>query len=141
MRWIYFLIIHLKEDKDIEVGSLGKIEFENGYYVYIGSAQNGLEARVNRHLSEDKSKHWHVDYLLEFAAIEKVYIVEAERKDKECDGASYLKKYGSEIDGFGSSDCDCSSHLFFISKRLDEAEDIVSNFNDSKRLDLTSMDS
>ncbi|MFP4052091.1 MAG: GIY-YIG nuclease family protein, partial [Thermoplasmata archaeon] len=64
MKGIYTLVIELKEDKVIEVGAIGNIDFDKGYYVYVGSAQNGLEARIERHLSDEKKIHWHIDYLL-----------------------------------------------------------------------------
>ena len=60
----YLLIIKLQDDKKILVGKLGKIAFKKGYYVYVGSAMNGLEQRLQRHLRSQKKFHWHIDYLL-----------------------------------------------------------------------------
>ena len=53
MKGCYCLTIHLKNTKKIKVGKLGKINFKNGYYAYVGSAMNSLESRLKRHLSED----------------------------------------------------------------------------------------
>ncbi|MEE9474859.1 MAG: GIY-YIG nuclease family protein, partial [Candidatus Hydrothermarchaeaceae archaeon] len=64
MKGIYALIITLEEDKNICVGKLGPVDFKKGYYVYIGSALNSLEGRINRHRRKDKKLRWHVDYLL-----------------------------------------------------------------------------
>ena len=30
----------------------------------VQNAMNSLESRVKRHLSDNKKKHWHIDYLL-----------------------------------------------------------------------------
>ena len=97
------------------MGALGKIEFRKGTYAYVGSAQNGIEKRVARHLRREKRKFWHIDYLLaqETVRIEKVLCKRAPRQE-ECRTAQALSELGSPVRGFGSSDCSCSSHLFKI---------------------------
>ena len=75
--------IILKKDTKIKIGKkLGVINFKKGCYVYVGSAMNSLEARVKRHLSDNKKKHWHVDYFLlnENTEIKKVYTKESNEK-------------------------------------------------------------
>jgi Uri superfamily endonuclease len=64
MKGTYALIIELASDERISVGKLGKINFKKGYYLYVGSGQNSLEARIARHLRKRKKKFWHIDYLL-----------------------------------------------------------------------------
>jgi len=64
VKGIYALIICLKEDTRINVDAIGKIGFNKGTYVYVGSAQTNLEQRVGRHLRKNKRLFWHVDYLL-----------------------------------------------------------------------------
>ena len=55
MKGTYCLIINLNNTSKIKIGKkLGKIEFDKGYYVYVGSAMNSLESRINRHLSDEK---------------------------------------------------------------------------------------
>ncbi len=112
---IYALIIKLSKKKEIKIGRLGTFVFPKGYYVYTGSAQNGLEKRINRHLSSEKKFHWHIDYLLRYAKVIKV-IRYVGRKD-ECKlnnvtgqsvGATQIVKK------FGSSDCSCVTHLYFF---------------------------
>ena len=98
---------------DIAVGKLGSILFEPGCYCYVGSARNGLKARVARHLRhEEKKTWWHIDYLLKRAAV--VEVVWALSSDRlECRIAEALWSQGIEsIPSFGASDCRCSSHLF-----------------------------
>ena len=65
MKGTYCLIISLKKNEKLDIGHLHQdYKFKKGYYVYIGSAMNSLVARINRHLSDDKKMHWHIDYLL-----------------------------------------------------------------------------
>lgn len=56
MKGSYILVIQLKEDQKIQIGKLSRIHFSKGLYVYIGSALNGLEQRLNRHLRKGKKK-------------------------------------------------------------------------------------
>jgi Uri superfamily endonuclease len=112
-RGIYVLVILIKEDVRINVGALGGIDFAKGIYAYVGSAQNGLERRIQRHFRKSKRKFWHIDYLLDDdnAKILEVFNKEAV-KTEECRAAKKFSQKGFLVDGFGSSDCKCSSHLF-----------------------------
>lgn len=106
----YLLFIVNKENKIISIGSLGKVYFKKGYYIYVGSAKNNLCKRIKRHLSKDKKIFWHIDYFLKNAKIEKVFV----GRKKECDISKILLKYSKAyVEGFGSSDCKCVSHLFY----------------------------
>ncbi len=109
MKGVYVLLIELPKSAEIQVGHLGKIKFKTGFYAYVGSALGGLEARISRHLRKEKKIHWHIDYLLAWARIKEVYV----DYGKECDIARKLSEYFTCIRGFGSSDCDCKSHLFY----------------------------
>ena len=108
----YILKIKLKEPRTITYGKNRK-RFKRGYYFYVGSAMgesNNLRRRIERHLREDKKLHWHIDYLLQYGTVKEVYI---SGEAVECEVArdlSFLKS----IEGFGSSDCSCKSHLFFM---------------------------
>jgi len=134
MKGVYTLVIELGEYKTIEVGAIGDINFDKGHYIYVGSAQNGLEARIDRHLREKKKTHWHIDYLLDNAAIIDIYISDGDRKE-ECRIAEYLASKLDEIDDFGSSDCSCSSHLFFT-KNLEDIYVTLDNYTDLEKYNL-----
>ena len=112
MKGIYALIITLEEDKNICVGKLGPVDFKEGYYVYIGSALNSLEGRINRHHRKDKKLHWHVDYLLNEGRIVEILCFETTKR-LECTFARTFQKTLDSIKNFGSSDCSCESHLFY----------------------------
>jgi Uri superfamily endonuclease len=94
---------------------LGKLPLAKGMYLYVGSAQNGLEKRVERHFRREKRRFWHIDYLLEnpAARIVTVFYKEAP-KTSECAIAEAISKHGEAVAGFGCSDCHCRSHIFRI---------------------------
>jgi len=112
MKGSYILLIENKSDQNIKIGKLGNIFFKKGFYIYIGSAMNSLEARINRHKSSEKKLHWHIDYLLEKTNIVDVYYKESSDKE-ECSIAKQFSKDFDIIPGFGCSDCKCKSHLFY----------------------------
>lgn len=108
----YFIILKLDEDKELAIGGLKTVQFKKGYYLYTGSAKRGLTKRMARHGRVRKRKHWHLDYLREHARFIKAIPVRT-AFDIECAlaaGAAAISDW--QIERFGSSDCDCSSHLF-----------------------------
>jgi len=57
-RGAYILVMRVDSSVRIRVGSLGLLSFTAGWYVYVGSALNGLSARVGRHLRLRKAIRW-----------------------------------------------------------------------------------
>jgi Uri superfamily endonuclease len=115
LKGVYVLVIQVGKDTQVNVGAIGKSTFKKGFYAYVGSAQNSLEKRVERHLRKDKRKFWHVDYLLDDNATKIVEVFHKQAdKTKECAIAEVIGERGEPIKGFGSSDCNCTSHLFCI---------------------------
>lgn len=112
---VYCLLIRLKSAKKIKVGKLGVFEFPQGYYIYTGSALNNLNARIARHFSKIKKKHWHIDYLLASAEIVDFFV----SQKKECELNRKIFKIQTAqmvVKKFGSSDCRCSSHLAYFAE-------------------------
>lgn len=115
-RGAYLLLLHLKEERSLEIGALGTLSFSAGWYIYVGSAMNGLTARLARHTRKRKNKHWHIDYLRDAADTVECLPIRASKR-LECDLAQTIAKECSEsIANFGCSDCNCPSHLFCLSK-------------------------
>jgi Uri superfamily endonuclease len=112
MKGAYLLIMELPVDTTIRVGKKEVFTFKKGSYGYVGSALNGLEQRITRHLRSQKKLHWHIDYLLAFATITRVFIKEGSKRE-ECDLARAFEQAFDAIPGFGCSDCACESHLFY----------------------------
>ena len=106
----YQLYIELKRSITIEVGSLGKLRFPSGRYIYTGSGRRNLEARIRRHLNRRKQPHWHIDYLL---AQPEAHVIRIIRSSiGEC---TLNQSTAGDVlfPRFGASDCrrGCSSHL------------------------------
>jgi sugar fermentation stimulation protein A len=115
----YLIVLELAEQQSVEVGALGTVLFKAGWYVYAGSARKNLSRRVSRHLRRQrKQKHWHLDYLVPFAAHGKGTLKAlpvCSYRNLECDLAGELGKLGgTPVPAFGSSDCKCPSHLYYF---------------------------
>jgi Uri superfamily endonuclease len=112
MKGSYLLLIKLDHGNNILIGKKRKIFFEDGFYVYVGSALNGILQRVKRHLNPKKKMHWHIDYFLQHARIQSIYYKQSNSRE-ECEIAGKLEKKLKSVTNFGCSDCNCKSHLFF----------------------------
>ena len=117
MKGSYILLAKLDKESSLNVGKLGVMSFNKGYYAYVGSALNGLEQRINRHLRKNKKIFWHIDYLLRKAIIKNIFYKKSPRKE-ECKFAKELEKHFKIIKDFGATDCKCKSHLFYSKSYL-----------------------
>lgn len=114
----YALILHCSHRREIDFGKHGKMTLRKGCYVYVGSAfgYGGLSARIKRHCQISKSFHWHIDYLRPAVKINKVWysLDPVKREHQWADIFNGTHGVKVPIKGFGSSDCNCDSHLFFF---------------------------
>lgn len=129
---VYHLLLRLCEPAGIRVGRLGRFTFPAGYYVYTGSAMNGLEARIARHRRRRKKLRWHVDYLLRQARVMEAIAIPMTDRTEEMAGDKLLP-YGAGrfecarngvvlslpgasvvVPRFGASDCRCAAHLVYF---------------------------
>ena len=115
MKGSYLLLIKLNDDRYIKYGIRKNYFFKKGFYIYVGSALNNLEKRMERHLRINKKNYWHIDFLLNFGNITNIFYRESDFKE-ECFIANLLKEIFLPISDFGSSDCKCKTHLFYGSK-------------------------
>lgn len=112
----YLLLMENVEDVRLSIGKLGERDFPKGWYVYVGSAMNSLDARLKRHQRKRKTRFWHIDSIASTVMpIRKVYpIRRAERLEAKL--ARALEPVcDAMIPGFGASDAKESSHLFYFS--------------------------
>lgn len=116
----YALLLASAAESEINVGRFGHLRLVPGCYVYVGSAHGpcGLAARVSRHQASAKKLRWHIDYLRAATDLVAVwYTVDQTRQ--ECRWAEVMGRLRGGVvpmTGFGASDCDCRSHLFFFEK-------------------------
>ena len=132
MKGCYCLIVSMKKSEKLSIGNLYQgHKFKKGWYVYIGSAMNSLVARINRHLSDDKKMHWHIDYLLnnENTEIRDVLFNVSDKKI-ECELANLIAEDGEEIPKFGCSDCNCKSHLIYFKRKRDATDSVKSGYDE-----------
>ena len=131
MKGCYCLIISLKRSDKLDIGHLHQdYKFKKGWYVYIGSAMNSLVATIDRHLSDDKKMHWHIDYLLksENSDIRDVLFNISDEKI-ECELAGIIAKNGEGVPKFGCSDCKCNSHLIYFKRKKDALESVKNAYD------------
>ena len=110
----YLLFLKLPKMTNIPVGKLGQFSFPAGQYIYVGRAKKNLETRLERHQRKNKTLHWHIDYLLHYAKLEKIITYDG---NDECGLAKHLAfqpGITAPVSKFGSSDCSCGSHLFHL---------------------------
>jgi len=118
----YILILRLGKPARMRIGKLGVAEFNRGFYAYVGSSfgPGGLGGRINRHQKVKKPCHWHIDYLRRRCQLTDIWTMVSPVR-REHDWARVLaetKGASIPIPGFGSSDCNCFSHLVYFESAL-----------------------
>jgi Uri superfamily endonuclease len=113
----YVLVLGCDSGGRLEIGSLGELRLEPGFYLYVGSAlgPGGLRARLRHHVCHCVKPHWHIDYLRARVGLHEIWWSAASlRLEHAWAGAlSRGRSLRVPLPGFGSSDCDCAAHLFF----------------------------
>lgn len=118
----YILCVRLAKPLTLNIGSLGKVRFPAGRYAYVGSAKNGVAARVARHsrLAHEKAGkiHWHIDRLLTHPQARWLDAILVEN-GVECalsQRIASMPGVTAPVPGFGASDCraGCSAHLYLL---------------------------
>ena len=115
------LICYAAQASVVVAGRLGLLGIRKGYYLYAGSAlgPGGLQARLAHHMRRAPKPHWHIDYLRTVVSLRQIWFCYG-RERREHDWADALEReLGCAVPyaGFGSSDCGCKSHLFWLGKR------------------------
>jgi len=109
-------MMNLIEKVELHFGKKGVACLEAGNYLYVGSAfgPGGLPSRLGRYANSIVKRHWHVDDLLAVADVMGALAL-VDNQRYECNWAHALRtRFQEGPSGFGSSDCKCSSHLFYI---------------------------
>lgn len=112
----YILILRALKKSRVVVGRLGSFDFVPGFYIYVGSAlgSGGIRARLGHHLKLSKHPRWHIDFLRQVAHVVEIYYNSQPHKLEHTWAASLFvnPSFIPYVHGFGSSDCQCDTHLF-----------------------------
>lgn len=124
----YIVVLKSRQAKTIQIGKLAQLNVQKGYYLYIGSAMGpgGVISRLKHHSKISKRSHWHLDYLRAETEFYEAYALCSQER-KECEWAGLMAKnevISEPLKGFGSSDCQCSTHLFYFSSSVKMAKAI-----------------
>ena len=124
----YMVVLKSSQREKIQIGKLGSFETCKGYYLYVGSAMGsgGVKSRLKHHSKVSKKPHWHLDYLRAETEFYEAYaLCSPERRECEWAGLMAKSEAASEpLKGFGSSDCQCRTHLFYFSSSVKMARAI-----------------
>jgi Uri superfamily endonuclease len=117
----YVLVLESSQRAQVTVGTLGRIQLEAGFYLYVGSAlgPGGLAARVGRHARKSKQLHWHIDYVRAHCQLTEVWMTRDARPWEHAWAGALARMPGVTLPmpRFGASDCRCPTHLFgFVSR-------------------------
>ena len=111
----YVLVLECQQLRTVRIGRLGGLELQRGFYVYVGSAfgPGGLAARIQHHRQVASRPHWHIDYLRPACDLVAVWFTahSARQEHAWAKAVARLPGAGVPLPGFGSSDCDCETHL------------------------------
>lgn len=122
----YLLVLENRESKYIAVGRLGRIRFEKGYYVYVGSGMNGVDHRIARHYRKKKAIHWHIDYITpRHMQIVRCYTIRGTSRVEDEITVRMEVICSHSIEGFGSSDSPRRSHLFYFPRPPQQQRDFL----------------
>ena len=116
----YALVLACRRNGPLQIGRLGTMQLQPGFYTYIGSAfgPGGLEARLRHHLRVATRPHWHIDFLRPVCdVIEVWYTTDTARLEHRwAREMARLPGAGVPVPGFGASDCGCAAHLFSFAR-------------------------
>lgn len=107
------------DDYRLVVGRIGEVVLRPGFYIYVGSAfgPGGVRARVRHHLKIQSRTHWHLDYIRPHLTLH-AFGFHLLKRELECQWAQALQTLPGRqalLEGLGSSDCQCETHLAYFS--------------------------
>jgi Uri superfamily endonuclease len=113
----HLLLLACDRQTELSIGRLGKMNTRHGYYLYVGSAfgPGGVQARIRHHERITARPRWHLDYLRTVTGFVDAWCVYQRRCEHQW--AQKLlqdKRTAMPLKNFGSSDCNCVTHLFYL---------------------------
>jgi len=129
---VYVLVLELPRSCSIVIGKKGSVNFQAGFYLYVGRAKKNLASRLKRHLAHRKRQHWHIDYFLDTAEVRSVWVKGLKRNSaekEECRLAEKLRTLSPfslpQLKHLGASDCRCPGHFIFSRPNPDEINSLL----------------
>ena len=117
----YALILTPNSSKPVKIGKLGMLQVRVGYYIYVGSAfgPGGLRARTAHHKKIANQPRWHIDYLRTVTHLRELWYSydPLPREHQWANIIAGAREITVPFPGFGSSDCNCKSHLYFLKSK------------------------
>lgn len=114
----YALLLRCEENRPVQIGHLGTLQLQPGTYVYVGSAfgPGGLRSRLAHHLRLTARPHWHLDYLRRYVKPQAIWYNSIAHRQAHLWAQLLQRSRGARqpLRGFGASDCNCPTHLFFF---------------------------
>jgi sugar fermentation stimulation protein A len=122
LKGTYTLIIDCKKPFRVEIGRIGRVQIDEGFFVYTGSAlgrgEASLERRIGRHCRKRKRVRWHVDFLTvrPEIIIRKVICLDSpERLECRINQLIISELAGKPVAPHaGATDCRCEGHLLSL---------------------------
>ena len=115
---LYIVLTYVPRRTSVQVGALGPVAFERGWYAYVGSAARARRARVARHLAAGKPLRWHADYLFSAFPARRAWLVDGAAGECALAGAlAALPGAARRPLRFGAGDCRCAGHLVRLPRR------------------------
>lgn len=138
---VYLLLLYLETETSLSIGKKRIVNFPAGYYGYVGRAKRNLLARLKRYTLPHRKSHWHIDYFLEKAIIQNIWVMKNDKltdlKEEECRLAAEMRRLSPtrlpQLKGLGASDCRCEGHFIFLSSDLHKTEFILSHLKLGRR--------
>ncbi len=121
----YLLLLECNINAVLSIGKLGKMNTETGYYLYVGSAfgPGGIHARVGHHQQIASRPHWHIDYFHTVVELVDTWCVHGSRCEHDwAHSLEHSETASVPLKGFGSSDCNCVTHLFYFRRKPEKTE-------------------
>jgi len=118
----YLTILFIPRRLSLKVGSLGELNLEKGYYLYIGSGGRNIYKRISRHFRLAKKRKWHIDYITNIYPAIDAFIVSG--VDEYALSQYFYKKGLKFIPKFGATDKKSVSHLYYLNNKS-QVEDII----------------
>jgi Uri superfamily endonuclease len=133
----YVLEFQLESPLTLRIGALGSFSLEPGSYYYVGSALNGLKARLRRHILGIGKTHWHIDYLTKVIRPSRVWFTISSVRQENQIADTLAASLGIALPGFGCSDSrTAKTHLF---KSTTSVNMIIALANIDPRAEVVSL--